>query len=81
MHKILEIVGVFRSLNSSMRIEVEIRRGSATTTLSKIRPGLNDAGRPTKKVVECLEDGVEKSFDRNVEVETLGWIVDGKRMG
>jgi hypothetical protein len=80
MRRILEIVGAFLQINDRLKTEVEIRRGKSTATLSKIRPGLNAAGRPTRKTIECLQDGIEKSFDRNVEVEIVDWIVDGKRM-
>jgi len=49
-------------------------------TLSRIRFALGTNGRPTKRLIDCLDDNVETRYDKNYDFEVVGVAFDGKRI-
>ena len=62
-------------------LTVEYRRkDGGVGRLSKIRFGLAASGRRTKRVIDCLDDNVERCYDKNYDFEVLARLINGKQM-
>ena len=60
-------------------LEAEYRKGRSVRKLSRIRFSTNSAGRPTKRIIECLDEGETKYYDKKIELEITALIVKGHR--
>lgn len=58
----------------------EIMRGTTSTELTGIRFSRNENGRPTRKIIECNENGVVCYYDRRVELNVVALCVEDRRV-
>jgi hypothetical protein len=62
-------------------LEFEYRKGNETRVLKRVRFGLNPAsGRPTRKTIDCIEEGVERSYDGKYEFEVTAFKIAGHKI-
>jgi len=69
IRQIAESAEILRYCYKQDVLEFEYRRGNSTGKLTRIRFGRNEAGRPTKRIIECLDNGTLTNYDRKYEFE------------
>jgi len=83
MKEIAEAVDLLRHHRGLPRdvVEAEYRDGSRIGKLSQVRFGTNpETGRPTRRMIDCLNDGRPRCYDKNFRLEITAWIIYGERM-
>lgn len=58
-------------------LEADYRKGNRHGTLTQIRFGIGPSGRPTKRMIDCLDDGKPSCYDKSYELELVGLRVNG----
>jgi len=61
-------------------LEVEYLKDGRIHRLTRIRFGQANSGRPTKRTMECLDDGREKAYDRKFDFEVVAFFANGVRL-
>lgn len=79
LRQLAETAELLRTYFQKDVVQIEYRKGSGVETLSQLRFARNEAGKPTKKTIECLDGGKKRYFDKNYDVEITAVIVNGKR--
>ena len=80
IRQIAELAEYLRHWHLEDVFQAEYRKGSGTGLLSRVRFAKNQAGRPEKRTISCLENGVERSFDAKYDFEFTAYIVKGQRI-
>jgi len=63
-------------------LEFEYHKGALVGILKQVRFGRSaTSGKPTKKTIECVDNGTERCYDGNYDFEISDFIVKGQRIG
>jgi len=68
-----EAAEILRSHKQADVLRVEYRKDGRVKLLTKIRFGRAESGRPTKRTMDCLDDGVEQTYDKNFDFEVIAF--------
>lgn len=79
IRKLAEMAEAFRYYYQRDVLEAEYRKRGHSGRLTRIRFGRNEADRPTKKIIECLDNGRLTHYDKNYELELIALTVNGER--
>ncbi|MBI4164124.1 MAG: hypothetical protein HY508_00140 [Acidobacteria bacterium] len=79
IRKLAEMAEAFRYYYQKDVMEAEYRKRGHFGKLTRVRFGRNQTDRPTKKIIECLDNGILTHFDKNYELELLALTVNGNR--
>jgi hypothetical protein len=80
IRQIAELAEYLRHLHLEDVFQAEYRMGNRTGLLSRLRFAKNQPGRPARRTIECLDNGVERSFDAKYDFEFTAYIVRGQRI-
>jgi len=81
--EVAELIRYQRHLNRLKEEEIiqfEYQKGDRRGLLEKVRFARNESGRPTKKIIECIDNGSKRNYDRNYDFEITAFMIDGVRL-
>jgi hypothetical protein len=61
-------------------VQFRYQKGDRLAILSSVRFGRNDSGKPTKKTIDCLDDGLERSYDRKYDFNVAAFLIEGQEV-
>ncbi len=81
IRQIAEMAEIVRYLvQREVVVEVGYRKGAHVGKLTQIRFSRDEAtGRPTKRIIDCLDNGTLTHYDKKYEVDFVAVIIDGHR--
>ena len=79
IRQIAETAELLRSDALKDVLEAEYRKGNRTGTLARLRFGKGPSGRPTKRLIDCIDNGKPQCYDKTYEVELLAITIRGRR--
>jgi len=77
--QLAELAELVRSEKLQDFISIEHQKSGKTHLLTKIRFGTSASGRTTKRIMECLEDGRERAFDKDYDFDVPALITRRRR--
>ena len=80
IRQIAETAELLRSDALKDVLEAEYRKGNRTGKLTHIRFGKGPSGRPTKRLIDCIDNGKPKCYDKSYEIELVALTVNGQRV-
>jgi hypothetical protein len=80
IRQIAETAELLRSDGLKDVLEAEYRKGKRTGKLTRIRFSTGPSGRPTKRLIDCIDNGEPCCYDKTYEGEILAFIVNGRRV-
>jgi len=71
--QLAEAAGILGSVKLGDAFSVQYQKGGRVHVLTKIRFG------PTKRMMECLENGEPRAYDKDYAFEVTAFFVNGNR--
>jgi hypothetical protein len=79
--EIAETAEILRAHKQANVLQVEYRRNGRIRWLTKIRFGRAESARPTRRTIDCLDDGAERSYDKGYDFEVTAFVgANGNRI-
>jgi hypothetical protein len=72
--QIAELAEIVRSHNRADILKVEYRKAGHSRLLTKIRFGQAASGRPTKRTMDCLDEGTKKTYDKAYDFDVIAIV-------
>ena len=75
IQKLAQLADLWKhGLAESRALEVHYRKGRRSGILTAITWARLPSGRPTRRIIECKDNGKARSYDKQYEVEVTGLI-------
>lgn len=72
--QIAELAEIIRFNKQDDWLQVEYRKNGRLRLLTQIRFGRLASGRPTKRLMDCLDNGVPKTYDKGYDFEVTAFL-------